>query len=118
MVEELAAGMVSTIPVQKNQVARIVTGAQMPAECDAVIMLELTKNSKKDGRSTYHLNAHLRRRKRFFSRRGCKERRCSCEKRNSDQSRDHRLAGNIRLCRSASCHEACRRIIRYRFEAS
>jgi molybdopterin molybdotransferase len=50
VVEELAAGMVSTIPVQKNQVARIMTGAQMPAECDAVIMLELTKEFEKDGK--------------------------------------------------------------------
>ncbi|MDW7614007.1 molybdopterin molybdotransferase MoeA [Peribacillus simplex] len=48
VVEELAAGMVSTIPVQKNQVARIMTGAQMPAGCDAVIMLELTKEFEKD----------------------------------------------------------------------
>jgi molybdopterin molybdotransferase len=50
VVEELAAGMVSTIPVQKNQVARIMTGAQMPAGCDAVIMLELTKEFEKDGK--------------------------------------------------------------------
>ena len=50
VIEELAAGMVSNIPVQKNQVARIMTGAQMPAECDAVIMLELTKEFEKDGK--------------------------------------------------------------------
>ncbi|MFE3976258.1 MULTISPECIES: gephyrin-like molybdotransferase Glp [unclassified Peribacillus] len=50
VVEELAAGMVSTIPVQKKQVARIMTGAQMPAGCDAVIMLELTKEFEKDGK--------------------------------------------------------------------
>ncbi|MFH0067594.1 gephyrin-like molybdotransferase Glp [Peribacillus sp. NPDC056705] len=50
VVEELAAGMVSNIPVQKNQAARIMTGAQMPAECDAVIMLELTKEFEKDGK--------------------------------------------------------------------
>lgn len=50
VVEELAAGMVSTVPVQKNQVARIMTGAQMPKECDAVIMLELTKEIEKDGK--------------------------------------------------------------------
>ncbi|MDM5455478.1 gephyrin-like molybdotransferase Glp [Peribacillus simplex] len=50
VVEELAAGMVSTIPVQKNQVARIMTGAQMPAGCDAVIMLELTKEFERDGK--------------------------------------------------------------------
>lgn len=50
VIEELAAGMVSTVPVQKNQVARIMTGAQMPKECDAVIMLELTKEIEKDGK--------------------------------------------------------------------
>ncbi|MEJ9229199.1 molybdopterin molybdotransferase MoeA [Peribacillus butanolivorans] len=50
VIQELAAGMVSTLPVQQNQVARIMTGAQMPDECDAVIMLELTKEFEKDGK--------------------------------------------------------------------
>ncbi|WP_340372722.1 gephyrin-like molybdotransferase Glp [Peribacillus sp. FSL E2-0218] len=50
VVEALAAGMVSTIPVQQNQAVRIMTGAQMPAGCDAVIMLELTKESEVDGK--------------------------------------------------------------------
>ncbi|MFD6440493.1 gephyrin-like molybdotransferase Glp [Peribacillus sp. NPDC060186] len=50
VIEELAAGMVSTLPVQQNQVARIMTGAKMPDECDAVIMLELTKEFEKDGK--------------------------------------------------------------------
>ncbi|MFE4242898.1 molybdopterin molybdotransferase MoeA [Peribacillus butanolivorans] len=50
VIEELAAGMVSTLPVQQNQVARIMTGAQMPDECDAVIMFELTKEFEKDGK--------------------------------------------------------------------
>lgn len=50
VIEELVAGMVSTLPVQQSQVARIMTGAQMPDECDAVIMLELTKEFEKDGK--------------------------------------------------------------------
>ncbi|WP_285768541.1 gephyrin-like molybdotransferase Glp [Peribacillus sp. SI8-4] len=50
VVEELAAGMVSTVPIQQNQAARIMTGAQLPAGCDAVIMLELTKESEMDGK--------------------------------------------------------------------
>jgi molybdopterin molybdotransferase len=50
IIEELAAGMVSTLPVKQNQAARIMTGAQMPAECDAVIMLELTKEFEKGGK--------------------------------------------------------------------
>ncbi|MCK1985502.1 MULTISPECIES: molybdopterin molybdotransferase MoeA [Peribacillus] len=60
VVEELAAGMVSTIPIQKNQVARIMTGAQMPAECDAVIMLELTKEFEKDGKKYISFKRSLR----------------------------------------------------------
>lgn len=60
VVEELAAGMVSTIPVQKNQVARIMTGAQMPDECDAVIMLELTKEFEKDGKKYISFKRSLR----------------------------------------------------------
>lgn len=60
VVEELAAGMVSTIPVQKNQVARIMTGAQMPDKCDAVIMLELTKEFEKDGKKYISFKRSLR----------------------------------------------------------
>jgi molybdopterin molybdotransferase len=50
VVEELAAGMVPQQPVHSFQAARIMTGAQMPAECDAVIMLELTEDIKRDGK--------------------------------------------------------------------
>ena len=50
VIEEIAAGMVPSLPVGKNQAVRIMTGAQMPEECDAVIMLELTKEIEKDGK--------------------------------------------------------------------
>lgn len=50
VIEELGAGMVSSKTVQKNQAVRIMTGTQMPAECDSVIMLELTKGFEKDGK--------------------------------------------------------------------
>ncbi|RFU62927.1 molybdopterin molybdotransferase MoeA [Peribacillus glennii] len=50
VVEELGAGMVPQKPVKEDQAVRIMTGTQMPAECDAVIMLELTEEIKKDSR--------------------------------------------------------------------
>ncbi|MBM7579610.1 molybdopterin molybdotransferase MoeA [Jeotgalibacillus terrae] len=40
--ETIGAGSVQTVPVRENEAARIMTGAMMPAECDAVVMLELT----------------------------------------------------------------------------
>ncbi|MFB1082846.1 gephyrin-like molybdotransferase Glp [Jeotgalibacillus sp. JSM ZJ347] len=40
--ETIGAGSVQSMPVGKFQAARIMTGAMMPAECDAVVMLELT----------------------------------------------------------------------------
>ena len=75
VIEELAAGMVSTLPVQKNQVARIMTGAQMPDECDAVIMLELTKEFEKDGKKYISFKRSLNEGENVsFQRRGCKKR--------------------------------------------
>ncbi|KIL51222.1 molybdopterin molybdenumtransferase [Jeotgalibacillus alimentarius] len=40
--ETIGAGAVQSVPVLENEAARIMTGAMMPAECDAVVMLELT----------------------------------------------------------------------------
>lgn len=96
--------MVSTIPVQKNQVARIMTGAQMPAECDAVIMLELTKEFEKDGKKYISFKRSLKEGENVSFQGEDAKKGDVLVKRNSDQSRDHRLARNIRLCRSASCH--------------
>ncbi|MFC0470536.1 gephyrin-like molybdotransferase Glp [Halalkalibacter kiskunsagensis] len=43
VVGEIGAGSVFTGVVEPFQVVRIMTGAQIPAGCDAVVMLELTK---------------------------------------------------------------------------
>ncbi|SFC86246.1 molybdopterin molybdochelatase [Bacillus sp. OV322] len=50
VIEELGAGMVPSMPVRANQAVRIMTGTQMPEQCDAVIMLELTSESELDGK--------------------------------------------------------------------
>lgn len=51
VIEELGAGMVPSKTVGPNQAVRIMTGAQLPDECDAVIMIELTKPFERDGRN-------------------------------------------------------------------
>ncbi|RAK17012.1 molybdopterin molybdotransferase [Anoxybacillus vitaminiphilus] len=50
VIEEIGAGKVAEKAVQPFQTVRIMTGAQMPPECDAVVMLELTKQYERDGR--------------------------------------------------------------------
>ncbi|RFU68101.1 molybdopterin molybdenumtransferase MoeA [Peribacillus saganii] len=50
VIEELGAGMVPGQQVKPFQAVRIMTGTQMPEECDAVIMLELTTESEVDGK--------------------------------------------------------------------
>ncbi|WP_409304360.1 gephyrin-like molybdotransferase Glp [Peribacillus sp. SCS-155] len=50
VIEELGAGMVPTKAVGPFQAVRIMTGTQMPKECDAVLMLELSAESEKNGR--------------------------------------------------------------------
>ena len=50
IIEEIGAGDVPSKPVRSFQAIRIMTGAQMPPECDAVVMLELTKQFEKDGK--------------------------------------------------------------------
>lgn len=50
VIEEIGAGYVASKEVQPFQAIRIMTGAQMPAECDAVVMLELTKEFERDGK--------------------------------------------------------------------
>ncbi|MBD8067563.1 gephyrin-like molybdotransferase Glp [Bacillus sp. PS06] len=43
IIDEIGAGFVSEKKVDSFQAIRIMTGAQIPAECDAVVMLELTR---------------------------------------------------------------------------
>ncbi|MFT4412533.1 gephyrin-like molybdotransferase Glp [Fredinandcohnia humi] len=50
VVEEIGAGSVATKQVGAYQAIRIMTGAQMPEECDAVVMLELTTELERDGK--------------------------------------------------------------------
>ncbi|MFC4320684.1 molybdopterin molybdotransferase MoeA [Litchfieldia salsa] len=49
VIDEIGAGFVSDKRVGSFQAVRIMTGAQMPVDCDAVVMLELTKEYKRNG---------------------------------------------------------------------
>ncbi|WP_066294996.1 molybdopterin molybdotransferase MoeA [Bacillus sp. FJAT-29937] len=51
VVDHIGAGYVTNKVVGAFQAVRIMTGAQMPAECDAVVMLELTKGFGKNGKN-------------------------------------------------------------------
>lgn len=51
VIEEIGAGHVAKKEVQAFQAIRIMTGALIPAACDAVVMLELTQESRRDGKS-------------------------------------------------------------------
>lgn len=50
VVDHIGAGMVTTKEIEAFQAVRIMTGAQMPAECDAVVMLELAKAYEENGK--------------------------------------------------------------------
>lgn len=49
VVGEIGAGSIFTDTIQPREAVRIMTGAQIPEGCDAVVMLELVKEKKKDG---------------------------------------------------------------------
>ncbi|WP_428912509.1 molybdopterin molybdotransferase MoeA [Niallia sp. Krafla_26] len=51
VIDHIGAGIVSTKTLGPFQVIRIMTGAQMPEGSDAVVMLELAKESEKVGKS-------------------------------------------------------------------
>ncbi|MBY0121049.1 gephyrin-like molybdotransferase Glp [Bacillus sp. S/N-304-OC-R1] len=50
VIDHIGAGSVTGKKVEAFQAVRIMTGAQMPEECDAVVMLELTNGYEKDGK--------------------------------------------------------------------
>lgn len=50
VVDHIGAGQVTNKKVGAFQAVRIMTGAQMPAECDCVVMLELAQDYEKDGK--------------------------------------------------------------------
>jgi molybdopterin molybdotransferase len=51
VIEQIGAGSVAAKEVLPFQTVRIMTGAQMPGECDAVVMLELVKEFERDGKN-------------------------------------------------------------------
>lgn len=51
VIDHIGAGSVTKEKVDPFQAVRIMTGAQMPDECDAVVMIELTKTYEKDGKN-------------------------------------------------------------------
>ncbi|WP_456275315.1 molybdopterin molybdotransferase MoeA [Bacillus sp. AK128] len=50
VIEEIGAGYVASEEVQPFQAVRLMTGAQMPIGCDAVVMLELVRESERNGK--------------------------------------------------------------------
>lgn len=53
VIEEIGAGSIAKIEVEPFQAIRIMTGAQLPKECNAVVMLELAKESEVDGKKFF-----------------------------------------------------------------
>lgn len=51
IVDHIGAGHVTSKNIGPFQAVRIMTGAQMPEECDAVVMLELAKAYEEDGKN-------------------------------------------------------------------
>lgn len=51
VIETIGAGQVAAKTVQPFQAVRIMTGAQIPDGCDAVVMLELAKQYERDGKT-------------------------------------------------------------------
>src|SRR5699024_7397237 len=55
VVGEIGAGSVFEEVVGEQQAVRIMTGAQIPAGCDAVVMLEMADELTKDGKPFFYL---------------------------------------------------------------
>lgn len=51
VIETIGAGQVAKRPVGPFQAVRLMTGAQIPEGCDAVVMLELAKQYERDGKT-------------------------------------------------------------------
>lgn len=51
IIDEIGAGQVCNKSVGPNQAVRIMTGAQLPEDCDAIVMYELTKEFQVNGKS-------------------------------------------------------------------
>lgn len=59
VIEEIGAGFVARKKVEPFQAVRIMTGAQMPAECDAVVMIELTSQYEREGKKYMSIKRHF-----------------------------------------------------------
>ncbi|MDF0727011.1 molybdopterin molybdotransferase MoeA [Cytobacillus sp. S13-E01] len=59
VIEEIGAGSVATKSVGPLQAVRIMTGAQMPPDCDAVVMLEITKEFEQNNRRYMSLKRRI-----------------------------------------------------------
>ncbi|WP_010098685.1 gephyrin-like molybdotransferase Glp [Ornithinibacillus scapharcae] len=55
VIGEIGAGSVFNGQVNEQQAVRIMTGAQVPADCDAVVMLELVDEFLQDGKPYFRL---------------------------------------------------------------
>ena len=60
VIEEIGAGMVATKKMEANQAIRIMTGAQMPDEADAVIMLELVREVEREGKAFIQIRRRVK----------------------------------------------------------
>jgi molybdopterin molybdotransferase len=61
VVGEIGAGTVFESLVGEYEAVRIMTGAKIPDGCDAVVMLELTKESERHGKKFVHINRSFKR---------------------------------------------------------
>lgn len=60
VIDQIGAGTVTQKKVQQFQAIRIMTGAQIPVGCDAVIMIELVKEINRDGKSFIQLKRRMK----------------------------------------------------------
>ncbi|GIO25917.1 molybdopterin molybdenumtransferase [Ornithinibacillus bavariensis] len=60
VIGEIGAGSVFEGPIGNQQAVRIMTGAQIPDNCDAVVMLELANEYEADGKAMFDLKRSLK----------------------------------------------------------
>jgi len=60
VIETIGAGNIAKKQVGPFQAVRIMTGAQIPAECDAVVMLELTNQYERNGKQYMSIKRRLK----------------------------------------------------------
>ena len=66
VVGHIGAGAVYREKLKPNEAIRIMTGAEMPVDCDAVIMLEHVREYSKDGQTTIELTKPVEKNERVF----------------------------------------------------